>query len=133
MIERNIFDKVVRDLAIRYAPNSIAKIGDVVTVQGMWKHPYEVKITGMAVEISNIDLSIARREELGLTGWLIVQHQYIGRRLKANGEMVQFGFLLNDFTTSDGKKYERILPGFNHVGLVFDLKEEEAHSSPTSR
>jgi hypothetical protein len=127
MLEQNTFDKAVQDLAIRYAPNPIAKIGDVVTVQSDWKHPHKVRITRMASEISSIDLSFARRKELGLTGWLIVQHEYIGRRLKANGEIAEQshdGFVLSEFTTSDGKKYESIPSGFNHVGLVFDIKEQ---------
>ena len=128
MIERNTFDKAMRDLAIRHAPHPIARIGDVVIAQwGGWKQPHKVKITRIAVEIASIDLTIARREELGLTGWLIAQHMYIGRRIKANGELAgnpHCGFLLNRFTTADGKKYERILSGFNHAGLVFYTDEE---------
>ena len=127
MIERNTFDKAMRDLAIRHAPHPIARIGDVVIAKCGWKHPHKVRITRIAVEIASIDLTIARREELGLTGWLIVQHEYTGRRLKANGEMAgqpHTGFFLSEFTTSAGKKYERIPSGFNHVGLVFYTDEE---------
>jgi len=117
----------MREFAFRHAPLPIAQIGDVVTAQCGWKHPHKVRITRMAVEISSIDLSIARREELGLTGWLIVQHEYIGRRVKTNGELAgnpAYGFLLTGFTTADGAKYERIPSGFNHAGLVFDMDEE---------
>ena len=134
MIERNTFDKAVLDLALRHAPHPIAQLGDVVIAQCGWKHPHKVRITRMAVEIASIDLTIARRAELGLTGWLIVQHEYIGRRIKANGELAgqpNYGFLLSKFTTADGNEYEGIPSGFNHVGLVFYLDEEVAHSSPT--
>lgn len=127
VIERNTFDKALETLALSYAPEQIAKVGDVVTAQwGGWKHPHKVKITRVAVEISSIDLTIARRRELGLTGWLIVQHQYIGRRLKSDGEMAgvpQTGFFITKFTTADGKEYESMPSGFNHVGLVFDLRD----------
>ena len=124
-MERNKFDNALRDLAIRYAPKQIAKCGDIVTAQWAWKKPHKVIITRVAVEVSSIDLTIRRREELGLTGWLIVQHEYIGRRLKANGELAgspSVGFLLCEFTTSDGQKFERIPSGFNHAGLVFDIE-----------
>jgi len=133
MIERNTFDKAVLDLALRHAPHPISQVGDIVIAQCGWKHPHKVKITRMAVEIASIDLTIARREELGLTGWLIVQYEYIGRRIKANGELAgqpSYGFVLSKFTTADGKKYERIPSSFNHVGLVFYLDEEETHSCP---
>lgn len=125
MIERNAFDNALRVLALTYAPKQIAKIGDIVDAQwGGWKHPHKVKITGVAVEISDIGLTIGRRAELGLTGWLTVQHQYIGRRLNANGDMVGSsvtGVLLSEFTTVDGQIYQRIPSGFNHVGLVFEI------------
>ena len=125
MIERNEFDKAIEDLAIRNAPKQIAKVGDIVTTaNAYWKRPHKVKITRVSVEIASIELTIKRREELGLTGWLMVQHQYIGRRLKANGEETgqkYVGRLLYDFTTEDGQKYERIPSGFNHIGLVFDI------------
>lgn len=128
MIERNTVDKAMRELALRYAPRPVAEIGDVVIAQwGGWKQPHKVKITGMAAEIGSIDLTFARRAELGLTGWLIVQHEYMGRRIKANGELAgntDTGFVLYRFTTADGKKYERIPSSFNHVGLVFDITEE---------
>ena len=134
-MERNVFDNALRDLALRYAPNQVAKCGDIVTAQwGGWKQPHKVKITRVTVEIASIDLSIGRRVELGLTGWLIVQYGYVGRRLKSNGELAanaDVGLVLSDFTTSDEQKYERIPSGFNHVGLVFDIEEEVAHSSPT--
>lgn len=41
------------------------------------------------------------------------------------GEMAgapHWGFLISEFTTADGGKYERIPSGFNHIGLVFDLE-----------
>jgi len=124
-MELNNFDKALKGLALQYAPKQIAKSGDIVTAHwGGWKQPHRVKITNVSVEISSIGISIARRAELNLTGWLIVQHQYIGRRLKANGELSGYpetGFLITEFTTADGKKYERIPSGFNHVGLVFDI------------
>jgi len=124
-MELNNFDKALKGLALQYAPKQIAKSGDIVTAHwGGWKQPHEVKITNVSVEISSIDISIARRAELNLTGWLIVQHQYIGRRLKANGELSghpETGFLIIEFTTADGKKYKRIPSGFNHAGLVFDI------------
>ena len=110
-----------------YVCNVGTQLGDVVIAQCGWKHPHKVRITRMAVEIASIDLTIARREELGLTGWLIAQHMYIGRRIKANDELAgnpHCGFLLNRFTTADGKKYERIPSGFNLVGLVFYTDEE---------
>lgn len=128
-MELNKFDKALRDLALCYAPQQLAKRGEIVTAQaGGWKQPHKVKITGVSVEVSDIGLSIGRREELGLTGWLVVQHQYIGRRLKANGELAggyHYGFLLSEFTTSDGQKYERIPSGFNHAGLVFEIESLE--------
>ncbi len=137
-MERNEFDNALQDLALRYAPKQLAKCGDVVTSHwGGWKQPHKVMIIRVAVEVASIDLTIARRAELGLSGWLIVQHQYIGRRLKANGELTgnpAAGFFLSEFITADGQKYESIPSGFNHVGLVFDIetliKKEEAHSSP---
>ncbi len=79
----NEFDKDLRELALRHAPQQIAKCGDTVTVHwGGWKHPHKVKITEVSVEVVGIDLTIGRRDELGITGWLAVQHQYFGRRLK---------------------------------------------------
>ena len=125
MIERNDFDNALRDLAIRYAPKQIVKCGDVVTSGIYWKKPHKVKITGVAVEVSGIDLSIARRAELGLTGWLVVQHEYFGQRLKTNGELAGHSpvFLLTEFTTDDGQEYKRIPSSFNHVGLVFDIQK----------
>ena len=125
-MERNVFDQALRELAIRYAPEQIAKVGDVVTAQCGWKRPHKVQITSVAIEICGVDMTIARRKELGFTGWLTVQHHYIGRRLKADGVMtgtLYNSFLISEFTTSDGVKYERIPSGFNHVGLVFDLGE----------
>ncbi len=126
-MDRNEFDNALGNLAIRYAPKQIAKVGDVVDAQwGGWKHPHKVKITSVSVEISDIGLTIGRRAELGLTGWLTVQHQYIGRRLNAKGDMVgspETGFLLCDFTTADGQIYQRIPSGFNHIGLVFDSEK----------
>lgn len=130
MIERNKFDNEIRDLALRHAPQQLAKCGEIVTAHwGGWKHPHKVKITRVAVEISSIDISIRRRKELGLTGWLIVQHEYFGRRLKSNGKLAGklntgAGFLLTGFTTDNGKKYERIPSGFNHAGLSFEFEEE---------
>ncbi len=127
MIERNSFDNALRDLALRHAPVQVAKCGDTVTAQwGDWKVPHKVKITSVSIEISDIHLTIGRRAELGLTGWLIVQHQYVGRRIKANGDMVaspETGFLLSEFTTVDGQHYQRIPSCFNHIGLVFDSSE----------
>ena len=127
-MERNEFDEALQELALQYAPKQIAKCGDTVMAHwGGWKQPHQVKITRVSVEVSSIDLSIARRKELGLTGWLIVQHEYIGRRLKSNGELAgnpETGFLLSEFTTEGGQKYERIPSGFNHVGLVFDIESE---------
>ena len=124
-IERNEFDEALQDLAFRHAPQQIAKCGEFVKAHwGGWKKPHEVKITRVSVEVSDIGLTIGRRAELGLIGWLIVQHQYIGRRLKSNGELAgspDSGFLLSEFTTESGLKYERIPSGFNHIGLVFDL------------
>ena len=127
MIERNDFDNALRNLAISYAPKQLAKCGDVVTAQWGWKKPHNVRITQVSIEISSIDISIGRRAELGLTGWMIVQHQYIGRRLKANDELAghpHYGFLLSEFTTNNGQKYERIPSGFNHIGLVFEVESE---------
>lgn len=122
-MERNEFDNALRNLALQYAPKQIAQVGDVVTAQwGKWKHPHKMKITSVAVEICDIGLTIGQRKELGLTGWLTVQHQYCGRRLNAKGDMVGSpgtSFLLCDFTTADGQKYQRMPSGFNHVGLVF--------------
>ncbi len=117
MIERNELDMAVRDLALRHAPPQIAQVGDIVMAQCGWERPHEVRITRVAVEIVIINLTFARRKELGLTGWLMVEYQYIGRRVQANG----VGFTLYKFTTADGKKYERICQGFNHIGLVFDI------------
>ncbi len=89
--ERNEFDNALRDLALRHTPKQIAKCGEIVTAQcGGWKQPHKVKITEVSVEVSDIGLSIGRKAELGLAGWLIVQHQYIGRRLKANGELEEY-------------------------------------------
>ncbi len=124
--ERNEFDNALRELALLHAPKQIAKCGDIVVAQaGGWKQPHKVKITRIALEVASIDVSIVRRAELGLTGWLIVEYEYIGRRLKANGELAgqpHMGFLLSKFTTLDGQNYERIPSGFNHVGLVFDIE-----------
>ena len=137
-MELNEFDKDLRDLAIRHAPQQqIANCGETVIVQiGGWKQPHKVKIINISVEVSDIGLSIGRREELGITGWLTVQHQYIGRRLKSNGELVgscQYGFLLNEFTTLDGQKYERIPSRFNHAGLVFEIESlGDKYSPPPS-
>ena len=121
-MELNKFDKDLQELALRHAPQQIAKCGDTVTAHwGGWKQPHKVKITEVSVEVAGIDLTIGRRAELGITGWLVVQHQYIGRRLKDNGELAggnHYGFLLSEFTTSNGKKYERIPSVFNHVGLL---------------
>jgi len=125
-MERNNFDNALRNLAIRYAPKQLAKCGDVVTTQCGWKKPHKVKITQVSIEITSIGLSIGRRAELGLTGWLIVQHQYIGRRLKADGELVgqsHYGFLLSEFATKNGQEYERIPSSFNHVGLIFEIEK----------
>ena len=128
MIERNTFDNAIRDLALSYAPKEIARCGEVVIAQeGMWNQRHKVKITSVATEIVGIDLTIARRTELGITGWLAVQHEYFGQRLKANGELVGgsgLGILLTKFITDDGGKYERLPSSFNHVGLVFDIEEE---------
>ncbi len=125
-MERNEFDNALRDLALQYAPKQIAKCGNIVTAQwGGWKKPHNVMVTGVAVEVSDIGLTIGQRSRKGITGWLTVQHQYIGRRLKVNGEPTGSpcsGFLLCEFTTEDGQKYERIPSGFNHVGLVFDIE-----------
>jgi hypothetical protein len=127
-MELNNFDNTVRELAFRHAPKQIVQCGDIVTAywEG-WKQSHRVKITNVAVEIASIDLSIVRRAELGLTGWLIVQHQYIGRRLKTNGELSRHpetGFLITEFITADGEKYERIPSGFNHVDLVFEIRSD---------
>ena len=126
-IERNEFDKALRDLALRYAPVQIAQCGDVVTTKlSCWKAPHKVKVTSVAVEVSDIGLTIGRRAELGITGWLTVQYQYCGRRVNAKGGMVgspDTGYLLSDFVTADGREYQRIPSGFNHVGLVF--REDE--------
>lgn len=115
-----------RKLALQYAPKQIAKCGDIVTAQwGGWKKPHKVMVTKVAVEVSDIGLTIGQRAEKGIIGWLTVQHQYIGRRIKTNGELTgspSVGFLLCEFTTSDGQKFERISSGFNHVGLVFDIE-----------
>jgi hypothetical protein len=116
----------LRDLAIKHAPEQIAQVGDIVTAEwGGWKVPHKVKITKVAVEIGSIDLTIRQRFEMGLTGWLIVQYQYCGRRINKQG--IEFGypygFLLTNFTTADGKQHKRIPSGFNHVGLVFNLDE----------
>ncbi len=127
MIKRNTFDNALRVLALCHAPLQIARCGDTVTAQCCgWEKPHKVKITRVAVEISDIGLSIKRREELGITGWLTVQYQYIGRRLNANGDMVnspETGFLISTFTTDDGRQYQRIPSRFNHAGLVFDISE----------
>jgi hypothetical protein len=129
MIERNEFDNALKELALRYAPEQLAECGDIVIAEwGGWKKPHKVKVTGVSVEVSDIGLTIGQRNELGITGWLTVQHQYIGRRLKANGELCgnpDTGFLLSEFTTLDGQKYKRIPSGFNHVGLVFDMEDYE--------
>ncbi len=130
MVERNAFDIALRDFTLAYAPKQVARCGDIVTAAwGGWKHPHKVKITMVSVEIASIDLTIGRRKELGLDGWLIVQHQYIGRRVKADGELAghpSTGFFLTKFTTVDGQRYESIPSGFNHVGLVFALPAPEA-------
>ncbi len=124
-IERNEVDKALREVALAHAPKQIANCGDIVVAMAGWIKPRKVKITRIALEVASIDVSIARRAELGLTGWLIVQHEYVGRRVKANGELAgqpHMGFLLSKFITLDGQSYERIPSGFNHVGLVFDIE-----------
>jgi len=125
-MELNQFDNALRELAISHAPKQIAKCGNIVISSAYWKHPHKVKITRVSVEICGIDLTIGQREELGITGWLIVQYEYIGKRLKANGEEVtgrpSVGFLLYEFETADKQHYKRIPSCFNHTGLVFDIE-----------
>lgn len=124
-VQRNELDNAVRELALLHAPKQIANCGDIVVAQAGWKQRHNVQITRIAVEVASIDVSIARRAELGLSGWLMVQYEYIGRRLKANGELAgqpHMGFLLSKFVTLGGQNYERIPSGFNHVGLVFEIE-----------
>jgi hypothetical protein len=129
-MERNQFDLALRKLAMEYAPEQISKVGDIVTAEmGGWKSPHKVKITSVAVEISDINLTIGQRSEMGLTGWLIVQHEYCGRRINQKGDIIgstQCSFLLNKFTTLNGVQYKRLPSSFNHVGLVFDLEDNHA-------
>ena len=124
-MELNEFDNALMVFTLKHAPQQIAKCGEIVTSSAGWKREHKVLITQVSVEISSIDVTIRERKEKGLTGWLVVQHQYIGRRLKANGEPTGspgVGFLLYEFTTDDGQKFERLPSGFNHAGLVFEIE-----------
>ena len=124
-MELNEFDNALKEFTLKHAPKQIAKCGDIVTSSRTWKREHKVLITRVSVEISSIDVTIRERKEKGLTGLSIVQHQYIGRRLKANGEPTgspDAGFLICEFTTADEQKFERLPSGFNHAGLVFEIE-----------
>lgn len=126
MSERNEFDCALRDLALKHAPRQVAQCGAVVTAHSQWRKPHRVRITKVAVEVCGIALPIAQRATLGLTGWLAIQHWYIGQRLNADGTDARGpALLLTEFTTDAGGKYERIPSSFNHCGLVFHLENKE--------
>lgn len=125
-VNKNELDKALKELALRFAPRQIAKCGDVVTAEWCgWKQPHKCKITMIWLEIAPIDLTIKARQDKSIDGWMMTQYEYFGRRLKANGEMAgnpATGFLLTKFTTDDGQIYERLLAGFNHAGMSFDIE-----------
>lgn len=133
-MELNELDLAVRALALRHAPQQIAAVGDIVTAQMFWRRPHRVRITGVFVQLVGIHVSIARRRELGLTGWLAVQHRYTGRRLRPDGTMVgnpDAPYILTEFSTDDGQRYEEPSSlSFNFAGLVFATEERQQFAMP---
>jgi len=138
-MEFNKFDKALRELALSHAPEPLAKCGDIVTVQwGGWKKPHRVRIYEVGVEIVSLAITIGQRKALGIEGWMGVQHYYYAFRVKDDGERVgsSAGFVLPNFTTDDGKRWESLFPTFNHAGLSFKLsfldgEGGRGNSSPT--
>ncbi len=103
-----------------YATKQVAKCGDIV-YQGSKRY----MIIRVGVEISN-DLTFAHRTESGITGDMISQYHYVGKRLKVNNEPRKGpGFRLDEFTTTSRERYERIPDGFNHMGLLFEIERKE--------
>lgn len=124
-MELNNFDRALRELALSHATEPLANCGDIVTTEwGGWKKPHKVKIYEVGVEIVSLAaITIGQRKALGIEGWMGVKHYYYAFRVKDDGERVgsSAGFVLPNFTTDDGKRWESIFPTFNHAGLSFKL------------
>jgi activator of HSP90 ATPase len=109
------FEKKAIEWAKQY---QIAKVGDIVTSNLRGKKPKKLKISSVSVTIG--------RNARTTQKTLVIQ--YIGRRIKSNGEFIDelgTGKFLTEFVTEDGRTFNHseneVTETANDIGVSFNV------------
>lgn len=100
----------------------IARVGDIVTSNLGGKKTKKLRI-------SSVSVTIGRNAKETVRKTLVLE--YCGQRVKANGEFDGCGYILQEFTTFDGRKYEfsenEVTEIVNDCGLSFCIDFDNEH------